>query len=219
MGRIFQEQQLRSTPVGHSLAPFVQFDILFPAAVLEISGPREESKKFVHAPALIDVFVPSLIIMRQHHETDTRENPPPDPSAMICCGPLFAKDFFVSPSGSDASGDGTIGKPWRTIAFALESVYPGDVLFLRAGEYREQMISVRSGTPPHPSPSPPGTTRRHSSMEPASPAAQRLPALPFHMKFKGFTVRNWLHDGMSFSNCSFIELKKIRVTPSRDASA
>lgn len=61
-----------------------------------------------------------------------------------------ATDFFVSPLGSDTGGDGSLGNLWQTIAFALENVQPGDVLYLRNGEYHEQLMTVRDGTPSAP---------------------------------------------------------------------
>ncbi len=135
--------------------------------------------------------------------------------SLFLCGltPVSATDYFVSPSGSDVNGNGTIGNPWKTIAFALEYVYPGDVLYLRAGEYHEQLFSVRSGTA-----SAYITISTYNDEDAfidgsgASEGNNGCLLSHSYMKFRGFTVRNWLHDGMSFSNCEFIELKKIKVT-------
>ena len=38
-------------------------------------------------------------------------------------GSLCAADYFVSPSGNDASGDGSIGNPWKTIIPAGITVF------------------------------------------------------------------------------------------------
>lgn len=53
-----------------------------------------------------------------------------------------AEQFFVSPSGSDLTGNGTINNPWGTITFALNDLQPGDTLFLRGGTYYESGIPV-----------------------------------------------------------------------------
>ncbi len=131
----------------------------------------------------------------------------------LACDALRARDYFVSPSGSDTTGDGSMSNPWKSIAFALESVYPGDVLYLRGGVYSEQLISVRDGTP---------SARitistwngEEAYIDGNGVTSGNNGCLLSHsyMTFRGFTVRNWLHDGMTFSNCSFIELKNIKVT-------
>jgi hypothetical protein len=53
--------------------------------------------------------------------------------------------YYVSPDGSDA-GPGTRNAPWRTIAYALESVRPGDTILLRGGTYAQNLIVSTSGT-------------------------------------------------------------------------
>lgn len=128
-------------------------------------------------------------------------------------GPLLAADYYISPSGSDATGDGSFGNPWKTIAFALDKVFPGDALYLRAGEYHEQLISVRSGTP-----SAYITIAAYGNedayIDGSGVSAGNNGCLLSHSytRLRGFTVRNWLHDGISFRNCEFIELVKIKVT-------
>ena len=132
---------------------------------------------------------------------------------LFACTSLHATDYFVSPSGSDANGTGSITTPWKTITFAMEKVFPGDILYLRAGEYHEQFVSVRSGTPAAPI-----TIASYNDevvfIDGTGVTTGNNGCLVSHshMKFRGFTVRNWLHDGMTFSNCEFIELKKIKVT-------
>src|SRR4030067_3797103 len=59
---------------------------------------------------------------------------------------LLATDYYVSPAGNNNTGNGTIGNPWQTIEFAINNIYPGDILYLRGGVYNEQVNSVRSGT-------------------------------------------------------------------------
>src|SRR5262245_14386746 len=51
------------------------------------------------------------------------------------CAP--AADYFVnSITGNNASGDGSVASPWRTITFALSQVPgPGDTIHVAAGTY------------------------------------------------------------------------------------
>ena len=59
--------------------------------------------------------------------------------------------IFVSPTGSDSSGDGTVTAPYRTIQYVLDNVAAnGDTLILRGGIYNEAVrirrpdITIRS---------------------------------------------------------------------------
>jgi len=134
-------------------------------------------------------------------------------SIVVCSGTLCATDYFVSPSGSDTNGDGSIGNPWQTLLFAIDKLNQGDVLYLRAGVYHEQLMSVRSGTP-----SAYITISTYNDedafIDGDGVTTGNNGCLLSHsyMKFRGFTVRNWRDDGMSFRNCEFIELIKVKVT-------
>ncbi len=69
----------------------------------------------------------------------TSDNTPaaPDPTP---------KDYYVSITGSDSSGDGSQAKPWRTIGKAALIVNPGDTVNVLAGIYNEQVTLTRHGT-------------------------------------------------------------------------
>jgi len=43
--------------------------------------------------------------------------------------------FYVATTGSDATGDGSIGSPWRTIRKALDNVPDGSLVLVRPGTY------------------------------------------------------------------------------------
>jgi pectate disaccharide-lyase len=43
--------------------------------------------------------------------------------------------LFISPSGSDATGNGTIGQPFFTLTKAAGTAAAGDTIFMRGGEY------------------------------------------------------------------------------------
>jgi hypothetical protein len=60
---------------------------------------------------------------------------------------------YVSPTGNDATGDGTARSPWRTFAKALASIAGGGTLVVRNGVYSEAVgtsIAVPSGTAARP---------------------------------------------------------------------
>jgi len=65
--------------------------------------------------------------------------PPPPPTGNI---------YYISPTGSDSSGAGTFGSPWKTIAHAIPKLKPGDTLYARGGRYSGQYYqwSSPSGT-------------------------------------------------------------------------
>lgn len=53
--------------------------------------------------------------------------------------------YFVSTSGTD-SNIGSIDRPWKTIQFAIDHALPGDTIFIRAGNYPENILISNSGT-------------------------------------------------------------------------
>lgn len=59
--------------------------------------------------------------------------------------------FYVAPNGND-NGPGTLAAPWRTIDHAANNtaVRPGDVVYIRAGTYREYIQQGVSGSPNNP---------------------------------------------------------------------
>ena len=48
-----------------------------------------------------------------------------------------ANGIYVSPTGNDATGTGTIDNPYKSINFALGKASPGATIILRGGTYRE----------------------------------------------------------------------------------
>lgn len=57
--------------------------------------------------------------------------------------------MYVSTSGSD-SAQGTLAAPWRTIAKALASAAPGQIITVRGGAYPEWLTFSRSGSSANP---------------------------------------------------------------------
>ena len=60
------------------------------------------------------------------------------PAAVLLCTSVAShgRDHFVAPNGSDAAGDGSIERPFRTVRKGLSLAMPGDHVVLRGGEYR-----------------------------------------------------------------------------------
>ena len=56
------------------------------------------------------------------------------------------KGIFVSPTGGDFTGDGSIDKPYRTIAKASAKAQSGDTIYIREGVYREAIKPVNNGS-------------------------------------------------------------------------
>ena len=56
---------------------------------------------------------------------------------------LFATIYYVSPTGSDATGAGTNSRPWKSLSKACASVsVPGDIIHVNAGIYTETQQSL-----------------------------------------------------------------------------
>jgi hypothetical protein len=61
---------------------------------------------------------------------------------------VFEHTYYVAPTGSDTTGDGSAAAPWRTFAKAFTALKPGDALVLKDGTYRESLSvpSTLNGT-------------------------------------------------------------------------
>ena len=58
-----------------------------------------------------------------------------------------ATHYYVSPSGSDANSGTSPSAPFKTLQHALDVVQPGDTIHLAAGDYYEDVVTVRHGLP------------------------------------------------------------------------
>lgn len=54
--------------------------------------------------------------------------------------------YYVSTTGSDSSGDGSISTPWSTIDYAQDQLSAGDTLYVRAGTYHQSVTITCAGT-------------------------------------------------------------------------
>lgn len=63
---------------------------------------------------------------------------------LLCCATVQAKEYHVSIKGNDAN-EGTEKAPFRTIGKAAEYAFPGDIITVHAGTYREWVNPPRGG--------------------------------------------------------------------------
>lgn len=68
------------------------------------------------------------------------------PTVKAIVNTSISKQYYVSPTGNDNTGNGSIKSPWKTIIKANKSLKAGDTLFLRGGTYRETLKPLSSGT-------------------------------------------------------------------------
>ncbi len=54
--------------------------------------------------------------------------------------PSYATDRYVATTGSDTTGNGSIGNPYATIAKAVSMMSSGDTCWLRGGTYHEEVV-------------------------------------------------------------------------------
>lgn len=65
--------------------------------------------------------------------------------AFLLCVPLHAATLYVATTGSDTTGDGSVGNPWRQPSKAAAVVNAGDTVSIAAGTYEAFQIT-RSGS-------------------------------------------------------------------------
>jgi hypothetical protein len=84
-------------------------------------------------------------------QSSFRSHPPMRPLPKAIHAPLAdgPKHFVDAAHGADA-GTGAENAPWKTLAYALRKLKPGDTLCLRGGTYFEKVSLTRSGTPDAP---------------------------------------------------------------------
>lgn len=61
-----------------------------------------------------------------------------------------ASVYYVSTTGNDTTGTGTLSNPWKTIQKAADAMAPGDTCMVRGGTYRETVTLTTSGTAANP---------------------------------------------------------------------
>lgn len=60
--------------------------------------------------------------------------------------PVTGQTYYVATDGDNEAGDGSKENPWRTLQYGMNQLHPGDRLYVRGGEYSENMLMFpRSG--------------------------------------------------------------------------
>ena len=125
----------------------------------------------------------------------TRPDEPPQSSP--------GDSFYVATSGSDSTGNGSIGSPWRTIQNAVNHSGPGDTVYIRAGTYEEQVNVGVSGTATN------YIIIRNYSNESVTVTGSAVRASVFtstgrdYVAIKGLTIRSSLSYCVWLSNCDY----------------
>lgn len=65
-------------------------------------------------------------------------------ASFLLVGSLSAKEYHVSPKGSDSSV-GSIEAPFKTINWAAQKALPGDTITVHNGTYREWVNPLSGG--------------------------------------------------------------------------
>lgn len=68
------------------------------------------------------------------------------PMADFFGGTATGKNYYVSPDGSDSTGDGSAARPWATIAYASTQIGPGATVHVAPGSYAGNISTNVSGT-------------------------------------------------------------------------
>jgi hypothetical protein len=55
---------------------------------------------------------------------------------IIPIGLIAQNTYYVATDGDDGTGDGSIGNPWLTIQYGVDSLSSGDTLYIRGGTYQ-----------------------------------------------------------------------------------
>ena len=60
----------------------------------------------------------------------------------------FAKDIYVAENGSDSVtyADNNVDRPWRTVNYGVKMMQAGDTLYIRGGNYVENVTISKGGT-------------------------------------------------------------------------
>ncbi len=84
-------------------------------------------------------------------ESSTFTEPAIEPIVMtapLTPPPVTGRTVHVATTGDDATGDGSLELPWRSIQHGLDQLHPGERLYVRGGDYSEKNLTfARSGRP------------------------------------------------------------------------
>lgn len=82
----------------------------------------------------------------------------------------FAASYYVATTGNDSTGDGSTGKPWKTIGAGLNKLASGDTLIVKAGTYNNIANFINSRNYRIPS----GTAAKYTTVMAETPGSVRI---------------------------------------------
>ncbi|MFC0534113.1 sigma-70 family RNA polymerase sigma factor [Phytohabitans kaempferiae] len=119
--------------IAHSLLGYLQNKLAVAATVTVVAGGGL-TYAVVETPLLPSVAEPPPVAAPVAAPPEVPSAPASAPRAPRPAGPPDA-DIVVAPDGSDG-GDGTLARPYATLAKAVATVRPGQTIALRGGTYR-----------------------------------------------------------------------------------
>ena len=105
--------------------------------------------------------------------------------------------FYISPTGNNTTGNGSIGSPWLTLALPWAAASAGDTIYVRGGTYAyttSNTLSNKSGT------------------EGSPIVIMNYPGEKPVFNYSGGAPYTSLRAGFSITNVDYIKIKGIRVT-------
>ena len=131
-----------STPSPAPTAPRAPAPTVAPAPAPKAAGAPAPAAAPAPAPTVAPAPAPKAA-----GAPAPKAAPAPAPKAAPAPAPTPTPTIgvFVSLSGSDTTGSGTIARPYRTLDKAAAAARPGDTVYVRAGSYGKTTIT-RSGT-------------------------------------------------------------------------
>ncbi|MBA3710381.1 MAG: hypothetical protein H0W83_16355, partial [Planctomycetes bacterium] len=65
---------------------------------------------------------------------------------LVAIAGVPAMDYFVAPSGNDGNTGRSLTLPFATVQRAVNAAVAGDIIYLRAGTWREAVTVTKAGT-------------------------------------------------------------------------
>ncbi len=125
----------------------------------------------------------------------------------------YAATYYVSPTGNNATGDGSSENPWQTPAFAITVMYGGDELLLKDGTYRGISYQIKD---------PPSGAAQNYTVIKAENDFQAVLDTDWdagsliditsrqYIRIEGLIIKNSTR-AVDLNNCSYIKIRKCGV--------
>ena len=127
-------------------------------------------------------------------------------AALLACRAAFAASYYVATTGSDGAS-GSSSAPWATLQHAVDTIGPGDTIFVQAGSYLGCRIGISGlSTAPKTLQAAPGA---HVLLTAPGPANRHNSIVEVE-NFSG-TTSDWIVDGFEIANSPKYAID-IRVT-------